>query len=75
MNNKDITARFDISIEDARTQALELYQSGWLLYPEYEHIMAYLSNARTHLLWAAQRHTREQMIQPDLFGGQSEGVR
>lgn len=65
--NKEITERFNIPIEDARTQALELYQSGWLLYPEYQQIMAHLSNARTYLLWAAQRHEQATVSQPGLF--------
>ncbi len=69
---KDITTKFDTPIEDARTQALELYQSGWLLYPEYHQIMAHLSNARMYLLWAAQRHIREELVQPGLFGVASE---
>ena len=70
--NKDITSRFDTPIEDARTQALELYQGGWLLYPEYQQIMAHLSNARMYLLWAAQRHEQEMVSQPGLFGVESE---
>ena len=72
MNNKDIPSRFDIPIEDARSQALSLYQSGWLLYPEYQQITAHLSNARTYLLWAAQRHEQEAVSQPVLFGVESE---
>lgn len=69
---KDISSRFDTTIEDARTQALSLYQQGWLLYPEYQQIVAHLSNARTYLLLAAQRHSRENTSQPDLFDVESE---
>ncbi len=44
---------FQTSIDAARAQALEWYQQGELLYPEYHQIDSHLCNARSYLLLAA----------------------
>lgn len=67
MTNKEISDRFNGPIEEARNQALELYQQGWLEYPEYAQIRAHLSNARSFLLVATQRHEEGKAFQGELF--------